>query len=115
MPQTHHEQTIANLLENPVFQDGKPAKVFVTQIAGVNLIRLSIKAGDKLPSHHVNQAAFAVLLQGKADFTLEDQAYAIKQGAFIDIPEGAEHSVLAKEDAVFLVGIIGQEPPSEPS
>lgn len=110
MPQTQHKLTTTNLLENPVFNDGKPSKGPVANIAGVNFIKLTIKAGDTLPAHHVNKAAFAVLLKGKASFPIYDQTYAITQGAFLEIPKDAEHSVTAEEDSVFLVGIIGSAP-----
>ncbi len=107
MPQTQHQLVTTNLLDNPTFTSGKPSKDRVAGIAGVNFIKLSIKAGDELPTHHVNKAAFAVLLQGKAKFPIYEQTYTATPGMFLEIPKDADHSVVAEEDSIFLVGIIG--------
>lgn len=100
-----------NLLANPQYLTGKPNKSKVALIQGVNLIKITLKAGDELPSHHVDKAAFAVLLQGRATFSIKDKHYQVTAGSFLEIPKSAEHSITAKEDSVFLVGIIGA--PSE--
>ena len=107
MPQTQQQFVTANLLENPVYTSGKPAKDRVAGIAGANFIKLSIKAGDELPTHHVNKAAFAVLLQGKAKFSIYDQTYSATPGMFLEIPKDAAHRVFAEADSIFLVGLIG--------
>jgi quercetin dioxygenase-like cupin family protein len=96
-----------NLLENAEFVSGKPKKNSLGSIQGVNLIQLSIKAGDELPSHHVDKAAFAVLLKGRATFPINEKRHQVTTGAFLEIPKSAEHSITAEEDSVFLVGIIG--------
>jgi len=102
-----------NLLENPQFVSGKPSKGQVASIQGVNLIKIAIKAGDALPSHHVDKAAFAVLLQGRATFPISGKRHQVTTGSFIEIPKSAEHSITAEEDSVFLVGIIGPIPEGE--
>lgn len=96
-----------NLLENPQFVSGKPTKNPIATIQGVTLIKLALKAGDELPSHHVDKAAFAVLLEGKAVFPIAEKRHHMITGSFVEIPSGAEHSITAEEDSVFLVGIIG--------
>lgn len=96
-----------NLLENPQYITGKPNKSKVALIQGVNLIKIAIKAGDELPSHHVDKAAFAVLLQGRATFPINEKRYQVTTGSFLEIPKSAEHSIIAEEDSIFLVGIIG--------
>lgn len=107
MSQSDHQLVSTNLLENLQFEEGNPTKERVATIAGVNFVKLAIKAGDELAKHHVNKAAFAVLLQGKASFPINDVNYALKAGDFLEIPKDAEHSVMAEEDSLFLVGIIG--------
>lgn len=107
MPRLQENNTVANLLDNANFSAGKPTKDKVASISGVNFIKLSIKAGDELPTHHVNKAAFAVLLQGKAKFPIYDTTHEVTPGAFLEIPKDADHSVVAQEDSIFLVGIIG--------
>lgn len=102
--------TVTNLLEAPKFDAGKPRKDSLLSLSGVNFIQLSIKAGDELPSHHVNKAAFALLVQGKAKFPISGETYSVKTGAFLEIPKDAEHAITAEEDSVFLVGIIGSTP-----
>lgn len=96
-----------NLLENPQYTTGKPIKSKVALIQGVNFIKIAIKAGDELPSHHVDKAAFAVLLKGRAIFPMNGKRYQVTTGSFLEIPRGAEHSISAEEDSIFLVGIIG--------
>ena len=96
-----------NLLESPQYITGKPNKSKVALIQGVNFIKISIKAGDELPSHHVDKAAFAILLQGRAAFPINGNRYQVTAGSFLEIPKGAEHSITAEEDSIFLVGIIG--------
>ncbi len=96
-----------NLLENPQFVSGKPTKTPIAAIQGVTLIKIAIQAGDELPSHHVDMAAFAVLLEGQAIFVIEEKRHPITTGAFVEIPKSAEHSITAEEDSIFLVGIMG--------
>lgn len=96
-----------NLLENPQFVSGKPSKTPIAAIQGVSLIKIAIQAGDELPSHHVDMAAFAVLLEGKAVFPIADKRHHMITGSFVEIPKSAEHSILAEKDSIFLVGIIG--------
>ncbi|WP_373532743.1 cupin domain-containing protein [Vampirovibrio sp.] len=100
-------QDTVHLLENIQFVSGKPAKSQIASIQGVSFIKIALKAGDELPSHHVNQAAFAVLLQGRATFPIDGKSHAVVAGSFVEIPKGAEHSIFAEEDSVFLVGIMG--------
>lgn len=110
MAQTQAENKtikVVNLLETPTFEAGKPRKDNLLSLAGVNFIQLTIKAGDELPSHHVNKAAFALLVQGRATFPISGKTYSVKTGAFLEIPKDAEHAITAQEDSVFLVGIIG--------
>jgi quercetin dioxygenase-like cupin family protein len=100
-------QENTNLLGNSQFAPGKPSKSQIASIQGVNLIKLAIKAGDELPSHHVDKAAFAVLLQGRALFPIGEKRHQVTTGSFLEIPKNVEHSITAEEDSVFLVGIIG--------
>jgi quercetin dioxygenase-like cupin family protein len=106
--QTGHKAiTVVNLLETAEFDTGKARKDGLLSLSGVNFIQLAIKAGDELPSHHVNKAAFALLVHGKAKFPISGETYRIKTGAFLEIPKDAEHAITAEEDSVFLLGIIG--------
>ena len=102
-----------NLLENPPFAPGKAVKNQIASIQGVNLVKMVLQAGSSLPSHHVDKAAFAVLLKGKATFPINEKRHEITTGAFLEIPKNAEHSITAQEDSVFLVGIIGPVPEGE--
>lgn len=102
-----------NLLENPLFVSGKPTKIHVASIQGVNLIKLTLQAGDKLPSHHVDKAAFVVLLHGRATFPINEKQHQLTTGSFLEIPKNAEHSIIAEENSVFLLGIIGPIPVGE--
>jgi quercetin dioxygenase-like cupin family protein len=107
--QTQHKVIVVNLLENPKFTVGQPYKGSVAMIAGVNFIKHTIKAGDHFPSHHTNRSVFVVVLKGKVDFCIDDQTYTIMDGAFLEIPKDAEHSIIAKENSVFLVGTIEEK------
>jgi quercetin dioxygenase-like cupin family protein len=102
-----------NLLDNPQFVAGKASKSQVASIHGVNLIKITLKSGDELPSHHVNKAAFAILLQGRATFPINGKRHQMTTGTFLEIPVSAEHSITAEEDSIFLVGIIGSVPDGE--
>ncbi len=110
MAQTQTEDTairVENLLETAQFEAGQPKRTKMLTLAGVKFIQLTIKKGDELPGHHVNKSAFALLVRGKAQFTISNQTYGVSSGTFLEIPKDAEHSVIAEEDCVFLVGIIG--------
>ena len=109
MSPVYHDLVNSNLLEINDFTSEKPLKDRIAHISGVNLLKLTLKAGQELPKHHVNKVAFAVLLKGKAKFPIYDQVYSMTEGSFLEIPKDADHSVVAEEDSVFLVGIIGDE------
>lgn len=77
------------------------ANIFNNDNGGVAL--LAFKAGQRLDTHIAPAEIMVNVIEGEIEFTIMDKPHIIKEGEFLLLGEGVEHSVLAKSDAKLML------------
>ncbi|HEY4311965.1 MAG TPA: cupin domain-containing protein [Pirellulales bacterium] len=72
----------------------------------LELIRLVMPAGKKIPTHQVPGEITVQCLEGKIEFTAGDRSHELRAGEMLGLPGGCPHSLSAVEDATVLVTIL---------
>ena len=92
-------QEVADLLqssETPVLK-----KIYDKN--GTKLLVIGLKQGVVLKEHTAPSGAKLIVMQGEIDYNTQSSSYRFAQLDTYDIPEKVPHSVVAIEDAVFLL------------
>ncbi len=69
-------------------------------------MRLILPAGKAVPSHQVAGEITVQCLEGSFEFTAEGLTQVMRAGQLLHLAGGAEHSLVALEDACALVTIV---------
>jgi quercetin dioxygenase-like cupin family protein len=75
----------------------------------LEVMRLVLPAGKAVPSHQVVGEITVQCLEGKFEFTAEGHTQVMHAGQLLHLSGGAEHSLVALEDASALVTIVLRE------
>ncbi|MCH2489378.1 MAG: hypothetical protein MK211_04445 [Flavobacteriales bacterium] len=70
---------------------------------GTKLLVIGLKQGVVLKEHMAPSGAKLIVMQGEIDYNTETSSYRFAQLDIYDIPKKVSHSVVAIEDAVFLL------------
>ena len=72
----------------------------------LEVIRIVLLAGNKLPTHQVPGEITVQCVEGRVEFTIGQVARELTAGAMLYVEGGSEHSLLASEDSSLLVTIL---------
>lgn len=72
----------------------------------LEVMRLVLPAGKAVPSHQVAGEITVQCLEGSFEFTAEGLTQVMRAGQLLHLAGGAEHSLVALEDACALVTIV---------
>jgi len=72
----------------------------------LEVMRLILPAGKAVPSHQVAGEITVQCLEGSFEFTAEGRAQIMRAGQLLHLSGGAQHSLVALEDASALVTIV---------
>lgn len=70
---------------------------------GVKAVRLSIAAGNAVPTHAASVDVFAVVVRGRGQFVVEGHPVALEPGVVVEMRPNQAHSVEASEDLELVV------------
>jgi quercetin dioxygenase-like cupin family protein len=72
----------------------------------LEVIRLVMPAGKKIPTHQVPGEITVQCLEGKIEFVAGDRSHELRAGEMISLPGACPHSLQAIVDATVLVTIL---------
>ncbi len=72
----------------------------------LELMRVVLPAGGKLPPHAVAGEITVQCIEGAAELTLDDGAVTLRAGQLLYLPGGCRHGVRALADSSLLVTIV---------
>jgi len=72
----------------------------------LEVMRLVLPAGKAIPSHQVAGEITVQFLEGSFEFTAEGLTQVMRAGQLLHLAGGAEHGLVALEDACALVTIV---------
>ena len=72
----------------------------------LELIRLVMPAGKKIPTHQVPGEITVQCLEGKIEFTAGDRSHELRAGEMLGLPGACPHALHAIENATVLVTIL---------
>lgn len=81
--------------------DRNALTVFKTN--GMRIVLVALHAGTKIKEHLADGIISVQVLEGIIQFKANDQCINLAQGQMVALQKGITHSVLAKEESVFLL------------
>jgi len=78
----------------------------LAKTAKLELIRLVLPAGKEIPSHKAPGEITVQCLEGRVDFTANDQTQELSAGQMLYLRAGEAHAVKGIEDSSLLVTIL---------
>lgn len=72
----------------------------------LEVMRVVLKAGKSLPSHHVNGEVTVQCLEGRLDVMVTAGARTLEMGQMLYLPAQEEHALHALEDTSALVTVV---------
>jgi quercetin dioxygenase-like cupin family protein len=84
----------------------------ILKTRSLELMRIVLRAGEGLPSHHVRGESTLLCIEGVAEVKVEGSAYQLRPNELVLLPAQTQHAVLAIEDVSMLLTI--QLPPGTP-
>lgn len=93
-----------NVLNEINFTTKKPAVLPVRKTDNINVIAVGLLQNQLLKKHKTSIPTLLLVLKGKIEFRIEDEAIILKQYETYQIPENIEHEVegLAMENCFLL-------------
>lgn len=92
-----------NLLDDCVFEAGKPVMSPITTIEGTQVKRVTLKAGTVLNCHKTEVPVLVLWIRGKARFQANGEEYIMHPGSMLEMESGTPHGAEAETDCVFAV------------
>lgn len=82
----------------------RTAAIFKTR--GLEVIRIVLPKGKKLPNHHAPGEITVHCLHGRTSFTARGRTQELRGGQILHLLPGDEHSLEALDDATLLLTIV---------
>ena len=70
---------------------------------GVKIIAIGLARGVELPEHKTNNTVRLLVIKGEIDFNTETESRRYACYESYDIPKNLKHSIVAWDDAIFLL------------
>jgi quercetin dioxygenase-like cupin family protein len=79
--------------------------------AEVRLLLVGLPAGARWPQHKAASRVIVVVIEGRLEFSVADEARTLTAGEVVSLPPSVPHDLLAREDTFFLLTVAGQTGP----
>lgn len=79
--------------------------ITIFKTPGVNIVLIALHAHAEMPKHTAQGIISVQVLEGSVKFSTDDEFIDIKKGQLVTLHAGIPHSVLATEEAIFLLTI----------
>jgi len=90
----------ANLLEDLVYNDNKPAIKVLFETDFTKEIRIAMKTGVEMKKHKTSFPIVVEIVQGQIDFGVNDEVLNLKKGDLIALNGSVPHDLKANEDSI---------------
>lgn len=94
--------TSKNIFENQKFLLDSPAKDLIYKSSNFKIMRISLKKGLEIPSHHGNHVVVFFVLKGKGLFISGSGEVELGENDYISIDETEPRGIRSLEDLVVL-------------
>ena len=91
------------------YKAGKLASLTLAQQKGAGMTLFAIDKGEGLSPHSAPGDAFAQVLEGAMEMTIDGQAHTLRAGQVIVMPANITHAVRAVERCKFLLFLVKSE------
>jgi quercetin dioxygenase-like cupin family protein len=96
---------IAEIKREKTWLEGDRNAITLLKNTLMRIVLIALRKGAALKKHQAAGAISIQVIEGKMTFTTDTQAVELTRGEMITLHEGIEHSVVAKEETVFLLTI----------
>ena len=89
-----------------VWKDSDRNAITVFKSDGMRIVLIALHKDAEMKKHTANGIISVQVIEGKILFTTEEQSVELGNGQMLALHEGVPHSVLAKEETIFLLTLI---------
>ena len=86
-----------------VWKDSDRNAITVFKSDGMRIVLIALHKDAEMKKHTANGIISVQVIEGKILFTTEEQSVELGNGQMLALHEGVPHSVLAKEETIFLL------------
>lgn len=97
--------TIIQIKDEKIWTDSDRNAITVYKTNGLSIVLIALHQNAVMPKHKANGILSLQVIEGAIQFKTDDATIHLKAGQMIALHSAIEHSVLAMEDAVFLLTI----------
>jgi len=84
----------------------RPDKTAMARATGVNILRLSFRAGQSMADHRAGRPILVLGKVGEVQFTVGDENVTVRPGSAVHVETGVTHALTAVTDAVVTLLIL---------
>jgi len=89
--------------QEEAWKDGERNAITIFKTEGMTITVIALKAGAEMKTHTTEGIISVQVLEGRIQFDTGQQSVELSKGHMLALHEGIPHSVLAKEESVFLL------------
>lgn len=98
---TQITEKITNIKESLKFNDEKPAILSIINSDKLNLKAVGLKKGQIMSKHKAGLKSLVIVLEGKIEFTINDEKFELNELDTYEIPVNVEHEIRGIEQSIF--------------
>ncbi len=89
--------------EEKAWKESDRNAITVFKTNGMRIVLIALHKDAEMTKHRAEGMISLQVLEGKIKFTTDDQSVELGRGQMLALHEGLSHSVLAKEETIFLL------------
>lgn len=97
---------VIDLFHRPSLEPAPPVSVSLLRTAELQIIRLVLPAGHRMPSHQVQGVVTLQCLQGRVDIDASGGRCTLAEGQLVTLPGDEPHSLHADVPAIVLLTLV---------
>ncbi|CAB3717233.1 MULTISPECIES: hypothetical protein [Achromobacter] len=101
---------VVDLLHRPSAEPDPPVSISLLRTTDVQIIRLVLPAGHRMPSHHVQGVMTLQCLNGQIDIEASAGQCTLVEGQLVMLPGDEPHSLYARVPSVALLTLMHNLP-----
>ena len=94
---------ILQISEEKAWKDDDRNAITVFKTNGMRIVLIALHEGAEMIKHIAKGHISVQVLKGKLQFNTDEQSIELSEGQMLAMHEGISHSVLAKEETIFLL------------
>jgi len=94
---------ILQISEEKAWKDDDRNAITVFKTNGMRIVLIALHEGAEMIKHVAKGHISVQILKGKLQFNTDEQSIELSEGQMLAMHEGISHSVLAKEETIFLL------------